>query len=42
MPVSEGTKYSVVTMTDYNDHAHGDEFESFVRLRNKNKMNVRG
>jgi hypothetical protein len=26
LPVETGTKYSVVTMLDYNDHAHNDEF----------------
>jgi hypothetical protein len=26
LPVTEGTKYSIVTMLDYNDHAHNDEF----------------
>jgi predicted 2-oxoglutarate/Fe(II)-dependent dioxygenase YbiX len=25
-PVQEGTKYSLVTMLDYNDHAHNEEF----------------
>lgn len=25
-PVSNGQKYSIVTMLDYNDHAHNDEF----------------
>ena len=42
MPVSDGVKYSVVTMTDYNDNSHGDEFDSFVRLKNKNKLNMEG
>ena len=26
LPVTEGTKYSIVTMLDYNDHAHNPEF----------------
>lgn len=26
LPVETGTKYSVVTMLDYNDHAHNNEF----------------
>ena len=28
MPVISGTKYSLVTMLDYNDHAHNEEFMS--------------
>ena len=26
LPVTEGMKYSIVTMLDYNDHAHNQEF----------------
>jgi hypothetical protein len=32
LPVSEGLKYSIVTMLDYNDHAHNDEF---MQMREK-------
>lgn len=32
LPVSEGLKYSIVTMLDYNDHAHNEEF---MRMREK-------
>ena len=32
LPVTEGLKYSVVTMLDYNDHAHNDEF---MQMREK-------
>jgi hypothetical protein len=34
MPVKEGTKYSIVTMLDYNDNAHNDEYRSMVERRN--------
>jgi prolyl 4-hydroxylase len=37
-PVTEGIKYSLVTMLDYNDHAHNQEFydlrEKWVTLEN--------
>jgi hypothetical protein len=32
LPVESGVKYSVVTMLDYNDHAHNDEF---MRMRER-------
>ena len=32
LPVSDGLKYSIVTMLDYNDHAHNDEF---MQMREK-------
>lgn len=32
MPVKEGVKYSIVTMLDYTDHAHNEEF---YRMREK-------
>ena len=32
LPVTEGTKYSIVTMLDYNDHAHNPEF---MQMRKK-------
>lgn len=32
MPVTEGKKYSIVTMLDYNDHAHNNEF---MQMREK-------
>jgi hypothetical protein len=32
LPVTEGLKYSIVTMLDYNDHAHNDEF---MQMREK-------
>lgn len=32
LPVQEGIKYSIVTMLDYNDHAHNDEF---MQMREK-------
>lgn len=37
MPVIEGTKYSIVTMLDYNDHAHNPEF---MQMREKWVKNV--
>jgi hypothetical protein len=32
MPVKSGMKFSVVTMLDYNDHAHRQEF---MEMRSK-------
>ena len=32
LPVTEGMKYSIVTMLDYNDHAHNQEF---MQMRDK-------
>jgi hypothetical protein len=32
LPVTEGLKYSIVTMLDYNDHAHNPEF---IEMRKK-------
>ena len=37
LPVEEGTKYSIVTMLDYNDHAHNDEF---MQMREKWVLNA--
>lgn len=31
MPVSSGIKYSFVTMLDYNDYTHTDEYEKFIK-----------
>lgn len=36
MPVKSGTKYSIVTMLDYNDNAHNPEYEELVAKRNAN------
>ena len=36
-PVTSGTKYSLVTMLDYNDHAHNEEF---YIMRNKRMKDV--
>ena len=38
MPISEGIKYSIVTMTDYNDNCHGEDFGRFIKKRNEEKM----
>jgi len=38
-PVISGIKYSIVTMLDYNDHAHNEEYYSLRdRLMNKNNV----
>lgn len=31
MPVQSGQKYSFVTMLDYNDYTHTDEYEQFIK-----------
>ncbi len=31
MPVQSGTKYSFVTMLDYNDYTHTEEYEEFIK-----------
>jgi hypothetical protein len=31
MPVQSGVKYSFVTMLDYNDYTHTDEYEQFIK-----------
>ena len=36
-PVESGIKYSIVTMLDYNDHAHNDEFYEMRERRLKKK-----
>jgi predicted 2-oxoglutarate/Fe(II)-dependent dioxygenase YbiX len=37
MPVHSGTKYSIVTMLDYNDDTHNMEYQQLVQRRlNKN------
>lgn len=36
LPVESGTKYSIVTMLDYNDHAHNEEF---YRMRQRMLQN---
>lgn len=33
MPVEDGTKYSIVTMLDYNDNTHNDEYRALVEKR---------
>jgi hypothetical protein len=33
MPVEEGKKYSIVTMLDYNDNTHNDEYRALVEKR---------
>ena len=38
MPISEGIKYSIVTMTDYNDNCHGEDFGRFIKKRNEENM----
>ena len=39
MPVISGTKYSIVTMLDYNDNTHNNEFMSLVQKRTQNASN---
>lgn len=34
-PIKSGTKYSIVTMLDYNDNAHSEEFYRLVMKRNE-------
>lgn len=38
-PVISGTKYSVVTMLDYNDHAHNEDFYRMRKQRIDNASN---
>ena len=41
LPVLEGTKYSIVTMLDYNNHAHNQEFYQMrQRMIEKNDPNA--
>jgi hypothetical protein len=41
LPVESGTKYSIVTMLDYNDHSHNQEFYQ-MRQRMIERKNVQG
>jgi hypothetical protein len=38
MPISEGIKYSIVTMTDYNDDHHGEDFSQLIKKRKQDKI----
>lgn len=43
LPVEEGTKYSIVTMLDYNDHTHNQEFYAMrQRMLQDNDPNAFG
>lgn len=39
MPVISGTKYSIVTMLDYNDNTHNNEYMSLVQKRTYDARN---
>jgi hypothetical protein len=40
MPVKSGVKYSIVTMLDYNDNTHNQEFD-LLRMKRTNSAAAR-
>lgn len=39
LPVDSGTKYSFVTMLDYNDDAHSKEYDDYIDKKHKKELN---